>query len=116
MAELLQEGMAVLVSLALGVSLLVLLQPGITSLENTLTDRGGRAILNDLKDLLETHEGYSVRLFIDKGVNGSYENGMLVVNLFGGNFSARMDLGPYRFQIHSKCVLESDGVGWRDLG
>ncbi len=116
MAELLQEGLAILISLALGASLLALLQPGVASLENTLIDRGGAVVLDDLKSLLELHEGYSVQLFIDRGVSGSYGDGVLTINLFGRDLSVRIDLGPYRFRIHDGCILESDGRGWMNVG
>lgn len=116
MAELLQEGFALLVSLALGISLLTLLHPGVTSIGKILTDEGGATILNDIKNLLEDYKGYSIRLLIGKGINGWYRDGVLTVNSFGKSFSMKVDLGPYEFQIYDNCVLESDGVGWRDVG
>ena len=116
MVEILQEGLAMLVSLMLGVSMLVLLYPGVASLGNVLAEGGGTAVLGDLRNLLEIHEGYSVRLFINWKVDGSYKGDLFTVNVFGKDFSIRADFGPYQFEIFDGCILESDGVGWRNLG
>lgn len=116
MVELLEEGLALLISLALGISLFTFLHPSVASSIEDLTNRGGALLLDDLRELLKDHEGYSIQFLISKGVCGWYKNGVFTINLFNKSFSTEIGLGPYEFQIYRNCTLEFDGVGWRNVG